>query len=243
MNAPVIELEGIEKSYPMGHETVVALRGVSLTIARGEYVAVVGPSGSGKSTMMNLVGCLDRPTRGSYRLAGIDVSRMTENELADVRNLRIGFVFQTFNLLPRLSAYENVELPLIYQGLPGRERRARVAERMEQVGLTDRQRHRPAELSGGQRQRVAVARALVTRPAILLADEPTGNLDQRTGQEILGLFSELHESGQTIVLVTHDPVVAERAERVIEIRDGQVNADRPGAAAQPRAGRGDASAR
>lgn len=225
MNNPVIELLGVEKSYVMAEETVRALAGVSVTIQPGEYVAVVGPSGSGKSTLMNLIGCLDRPTVGRYRLSGTDVSDMSENALADVRNRRIGFVFQTFNLLPRLTAYENIELPLIYQGLPGAQRRERVERRLAQVGLSDRKKHRPAELSGGQRQRVAVARALVTDPAILLADEPTGNLDQRTGLEILALFKELHTAGQTIVLVTHDPQIARQAERVIEIRDGLVKRD------------------
>jgi putative ABC transport system ATP-binding protein len=222
---PVIELVQVKKTYTMAEETVRALAGVSVTIQPGEYVAVVGPSGSGKSTLMNLIGCLDRPSEGRYRLSGTDVSDMSENQLADVRNRRIGFVFQTFNLLPRLTAYENIELPLIYQGLPGGQRKERVNKRLDQVGLSDRQKHRPAELSGGQRQRVAVARALVTDPAILLADEPTGNLDQRTGQEILGLFRELHQTGQTIVLVTHDPHIAQQAERVIEIRDGLVKRD------------------
>jgi putative ABC transport system ATP-binding protein len=224
----VIALLDLARTYVMGEAEVVALGGVSLDIREGEYVSVVGPSGSGKSTLMNLIGCLDRPTRGTYALAGTDVSRMSEDELADVRNRRIGFVFQTFNLLPRLSAYDNVELPLIYQGLSSRERKRRVEARLAQVGLTDRARHRPAELSGGQRQRVAVARALVTEPSILLADEPTGNLDQKTGREILALFRGLHEAGQTIVLVTHDPGIAESAERVVEIRDGLVHADRPG---------------
>lgn len=221
----MIELVQVKKTYTMAEETVRALAGVSVTIQPGEYVAVVGPSGSGKSTLMNLIGCLDRPSEGRYRLSGTDVSDMSENQLADVRNRRIGFVFQTFNLLPRLTAYENIELPLIYQGLPGGQRKERVNKRLAQVGLSDRQKHRPAELSGGQRQRVAVARALVTDPAILLADEPTGNLDQRTGQEILGLFRELHQTGQTIVLVTHDPHIAQQAERVIEIRDGLVKRD------------------
>ena len=225
MTDPVIELVQVKKTYAMAEETVRALAGVSVTIQPGEYVAVVGPSGSGKSTLMNLIGCLDRPSEGRYRLSGTDVSDMSENQLADVRNRRIGFVFQTFNLLPRLTAYENIELPLIYQGLPGGQRKERVNKRLAQVGLSDRQKHRPAELSGGQRQRVAVARALVTDPAILLADEPTGNLDQRTGQEILGLFRELHQTGQTIVLVTHDPHIAQQAERVIEIRDGLVKRD------------------
>jgi len=226
--AAVIELVDLARVYVMGETEVVALAGVSLRIAAGEYVSVVGPSGSGKSTLMNLVGALDRPSRGRYLLDGVDVSGMSEDALADVRNRRIGFVFQTFNLLPRLTAHENVELPLIYQGLGGRERKQRVAERLAQVGLADRARHRPSELSGGQRQRVAIARALVTEPSILLADEPTGNLDQGTGREILGLFRALHRAGQTIVLVTHDPGVAETAERVIEIRDGRVHADRPG---------------
>lgn len=224
----VIVLREVSKSYPMAEETVHALRGVSLNIREGEYVAVVGPSGSGKSTLMNLIGCLDVPSTGAYELSEVDVSKMSENELADTRNRRIGFVFQTFNLLPRLSAYDNVELPLIYRGLSGRVRKERVTLRLEQVGLWPRRSHRPNELSGGQRQRVAVARALVTDPAILLADEPTGNLDQSTGKEILALFDELNNSGQTIVLVTHDPNIAERAERVIEIRDGLVTADRPG---------------
>jgi putative ABC transport system ATP-binding protein len=224
----VIVLREVSKIYPMAEEIVHALRGVSITIREGEYVAVVGPSGSGKSTLMNLIGCLDVPSAGAYELSDVDVSKMTENELADTRNRRIGFVFQTFNLLPRLSAYDNVELPLIYRGLSGRVRKEKVTLRLEQVGLWPRRSHRPNELSGGQRQRVAVARALVTDPAILLADEPTGNLDQGTGKEILALFDQLNNSGQTIVLVTHDPHIAERAERVIEIRDGLVTADRPG---------------
>lgn len=225
---PVIALKDVAKIYPMADEEVKALGGVNVTVQAGEYVAVVGPSGSGKSTMMNVIGCLDRPSRGTYELSGIDVSKMSENELADTRNQRIGFVFQTFNLLPRLSTYENVELPLIYAGLSGKERKERVERRLGEVGLLERKKHRPPELSGGQRQRVAIARALVTEPAILLADEPTGNLDQKTGQEILALFDVLHRSGQTIVLVTHDPAVAERAKRVIEIRDGAITADRPG---------------
>jgi putative ABC transport system ATP-binding protein len=231
----VIALVDVAKVYPMADEEVHALRGVSVEIMRGQYAAVVGPSGSGKSTMMNVIGCLDRPTRGRYLLSGVDVSDMSENALADTRNQRIGFVFQTFNLLPRLSAYDNVELPLVYQGLSSRERAERVERRLREVGLWERRKHRPAELSGGQRQRVAVARALATEPAILLADEPTGNLDQKTGQEILALFDELHAAGQTIVLVTHAPEIAERAERVIELRDGDVVADRPGT---DRGGRG-----
>jgi putative ABC transport system ATP-binding protein len=222
----VIKFHDVNKVYPMADEEVRALDGVNVTILEGEYVAVVGPSGSGKSTMMNLIGCLDTPTSGTYELSGVDVSKMTENELADVRNQRIGFVFQTFNLLPRLSTYANVELPLIYRGLASQERKELVTKRLEQVGLWERRSHRPSELSGGQRQRVAIARALVTEPAILLADEPTGNLDQTTGREILALFAELHGAGQTIVLVTHDQSIAERAERIIEIRDGRITADR-----------------
>jgi putative ABC transport system ATP-binding protein len=222
----VIAFNEVSKTYPMAEEEVRALRSATLTISEGEYVAVVGPSGSGKSTMMNLIGCLDTPSAGTYELSGVDVSRMSENELADTRNQRIGFVFQTFNLLPRLSAYANVELPLIYRGLPAAKRRELVELRLSQVGLMDRKSHRPNELSGGQRQRVAIARALVTNPAILLADEPTGNLDQTTGREILALFDDLHRQGQTIVLVTHDPTIAERAGRIIEIRDGVITADR-----------------
>ncbi len=228
---PVIAFKDVSKTYPMADEVVRALRSATFTIEEGEYVAVVGPSGSGKSTMMNLIGCLDVPTSGTYELSGVDVSRMSENELADTRNQRIGFVFQTFNLLPRLTAYANIELPLIYRGLGSAERRALVEARLSAVGLMERKSHRPNELSGGQRQRVAIARALVTNPAILLADEPTGNLDQNTGREILGLFAELHRTGQTIVLVTHDPSIAERAERIIEIRDGVITADRRRAAA------------
>jgi putative ABC transport system ATP-binding protein len=226
----VIAFRAVSKTYPMADEPVHALKDVSLTIHAGEYVAVVGPSGSGKTTLMNLIGCLDTPSDGTYELSGIDVSRMSEDDLADVRNARIGFVFQTFNLLPRLSAYDNVELPLIYRGLGAKRRRELVEKRLAEVGLTPRARHRPSELSGGQRQRVAIARALVTDPAILLADEPTGNLDQTTGREILALFDELHRAGQTIVLVTHDPAIAQRAGRIIEIRDGAITSDRGAAA-------------
>jgi putative ABC transport system ATP-binding protein len=229
--AEVILLSEVSKVYPMGGEIVHALRGVSLRILAGEYVAIVGPSGSGKSTMMNVIGCLDSPSSGRYALDGVDVGGMSENQLADVRNQRIGFVFQTFHLLPRLTAAENIELPLIYAGLPAKERKARVERRLAEVGLVPRRHHRPSELSGGQRQRVAIARALVTEPAILLADEPTGNLDQTTGQEILALFDEIHRAAQTIILVTHDPTIAERARRVVEIRDGHITRDHPSSGA------------
>jgi putative ABC transport system ATP-binding protein len=221
----MIELRGITKVYDMGSVEVHALRGVDLTIEGNEYVAVMGPSGSGKSTVMNLIGCLDSPTAGSYRLDGRDVSRLGPDELADVRNQKIGFVFQTFNLIPRSDVFRNVELPLVYAGVRPAERRRRVEEAIAAVGLADRARHKPNELSGGQRQRVAVARALVNRPAILLADEPTGNLDSQTGEEILGLFDALHEAGNTIVLVTHEDDVARRAGRIVRLRDGIVESD------------------
>ncbi len=226
MTAPLIVFEGVSKVYPMAGEVVRALDDVSMSIDVGEYVAIVGPSGSGKSTMMNVVGCLDTPTHGTYSLNGTDVSSMSENDLADVRNQQIGFVFQSFHLLPRLTAYENVELPLIYRGESARARKEKVTRRLDDVGLGDRMGHRPTELSGGQRQRVAIARALVTEPSLLLADEPTGNLDQATGLEILGTFDEIHTEGQTIVLVTHEAHIAERARRIIEIRDGKITADR-----------------
>jgi len=225
----LIRLEEVSKRYEMASETIHALRGVSIDIEVGEYVAIVGPSGSGKSTMMNVIGCLDTPTSGRYHLSGTDVSEMSENALADVRNRRIGFVFQSFHLLPRLSAFENVELPLVYRGDPARRRRELAEAKLAEVGLADRMTHKPTELSGGQRQRVAIARALVTDPALLLADEPTGNLDQATGAEILGTFDRIHAAGQTIVLVTHEPKIAEHASRVIEIRDGRIDVDRPSA--------------
>ena len=221
----MIELCRIEKLYLMGEEEVHALHGVDLGIARNEYVAIMGPSGSGKSTLMNIIGCLDTPTVGQYLLNGADVSDMDANELAEVRNQQIGFVFQTFNLLPRATALSNVELPLIYAGLSRRVRRQRAEEVMGRVGLTDRMRHRPAELSGGQRQRVAIARALINNPAILLADEPTGNLDSRTGEEIMGLFAALHHEGNTVILVTHEPDIAARAHRAVRILDGKIASD------------------
>jgi len=220
-----VELQEVTKVYSMGSVDVHALRGVTLTIADNEYVAVMGPSGSGKSTLMNLIGCLDVPTDGHYLLDGRDVGGLPEDALAEVRNQKIGFVFQTFNLIPRSDVFRNVELPLIYAGVRPAERRRRVEEAIEAVGLADRAHHRPNELSGGQRQRVAVARALVNRPSILLADEPTGNLDSQTGAEILGLFDELHERGNTIVLVTHEDEVARHAARIVRLRDGRVESD------------------
>ena len=221
----LIRFQNISRLYQMGSETIHALRDVSLEIARGEYVAIMGPSGSGKSTMMNLVGCLDSPTSGRYELNGTDVSEMDDNALAEVRNREIGFVFQTFNLLPRSHALHNVELPLIYASMDVDERRDRATEALANVGLADRMYHRPNELSGGQRQRVAVARALVNKPSILLADEPTGNLDSKTGFEIMALFEELSRQGNTIILVTHEEDIARHARRVVRIRDGLIAAD------------------
>jgi putative ABC transport system ATP-binding protein len=221
----LIETRDLWKSYVMGSETIHALRGVSLGIERGEYVAIMGPSGSGKSTLMNLIGCLDTPSKGSYLLNDKQVSQMNDDELARIRNEEIGFVFQTFNLLPRATALHNVELPLIYAGVTGKERAERAHRALERVELTDRKGHRPNELSGGQRQRVAVARALVNNPSILLADEPTGNLDSKTGEEIMSLFARLHEGGNTIILVTHEADIAAHANRVVHIRDGQIEKD------------------
>jgi putative ABC transport system ATP-binding protein len=221
----VIELIDVDKVYVLGELEVPALRGVSLRIDEGEFVAIVGPSGSGKSTLMNLIGCLDTPSKGSYLLNNKQVSQMNDNELARIRNEEIGFVFQTFNLLPRATALHNVELPLVYAGVPAKDRQERAKTALKKVELTERMSHRPNELSGGQRQRVAIARALVNNPSILLADEPTGNLDSKTGIEIMGLFEKLHQAGNTIVLVTHEPDVAAYAYRTIHIRDGQVEND------------------
>ena len=235
---PTLLLEQVVKTYVMGDTEVNALRGVSLTIGRNEYVAIMGPSGSGKSTLMNMIGCLDTPTSGTYLLEGQPVGKMGDDELADIRNRKIGFVFQTFNLLPRADVLHNVELPLVYAGLPRAERRRRAEEAIARVGLADRAHHKPNELSGGQRQRVAIARALVGSPSIILADEPTGNLDSRTGAEIMGMFDELYAAGQTIILVTHEDEIAAHAKRTIRLRDGLIESDltngarrRPSAAA------------
>jgi putative ABC transport system ATP-binding protein len=221
----LIETRDLWKTYVMGEEEIHALRGVSIEIDRGEYVAIMGPSGSGKSTLMNLIGCLDTPSKGSYLLNGKMVSEMNDNELARIRNQEIGFVFQTFNLLPRATALQNVELPLVYAGVSSKDRQVRAKDALEKVELTSRMTHRPNELSGGQRQRVAIARALVNGPSILLADEPTGNLDSKTGAEIMALFARLHQAGNTIVLVTHEADVAQFAHRTISVRDGQVERD------------------
>jgi putative ABC transport system ATP-binding protein len=221
----VIKTDELWKTYEMGAERLHALRGVSIEINKGEYVAIMGPSGSGKSTLMNLIGCLDTPTNGSYWLAGRLVSQLDDDELAYIRNKEIGFVFQTFNLLPRATALHNVELPMIYNGTPATERLERAKQSLAQVDLADRMMHKPNELSGGQRQRVAIARALVNNPSILLADEPTGNLDSQTGEEIMALFARLHEKGNTIILVTHEPDIASHAHRVVRLRDGKIERD------------------
>lgn len=225
MNQEVIRLDAITRFFRVGSETVRALRGISLIINKGEFVALMGPSGSGKSTLMNLIGCLDTPTSGSYWLNGKDVSKLNDDDLAEIRNKEIGFVFQTFNLLPRLTALDNVALPMIYAGFPKNERSQRAMDVLEQVMLTDRVKHKPNELSGGQRQRVAIARALVNKPSIILADEPTGNLDSVTSIDIMGLIEEIHKLGNTIILVTHEEDIARHAHRIIRLSDGMVASD------------------
>ena len=221
----VIKIRGIRRDFPLGNEVVKVLKGIDLDIEKGEYVALMGPSGSGKSTLMNLLGCLDTPTDGTYELNGRDVSNMTDDELAEVRNTEIGFVFQTFNLLPRTTALENVALPMIYAGASKSERVKRAEEVLNDVGLADRMDHKPNQLSGGQRQRVAVGRALVNHPSIILADEPTGNLDSKTSAEIMDLFDEIHSRGNTVIIVTHEEDIAEHAHRIIRLMDGQVSSD------------------
>ncbi len=221
----ILQLRGITRDFKLGSQTVHVLKGIDLDIAKNEYVALMGPSGSGKSTLMNLLGCLDTPTSGSYELNGTDVSSLNDNALAEIRNSEIGFVFQTFNLLPRSTALENVALPLVYAGLSKEDRLARAAEVLDQVGLSDRMNHRPNQLSGGQRQRVAVARALVNRPALILADEPTGNLDSKTSLEIMKLFDEIQAAGNTVILVTHEEDIAQYAKRVIRLVDGNIHSD------------------
>ena len=222
---PVIEMSDIRKTYDTGKVKVDALKGIDLSVSSGEFLAVVGPSGSGKSTLMNLIGCLDTPSGGRYRLAGEDVSSLSRDELADIRNRRVGFVFQNFNLLPQISAFENVELPLLFGGISPRKRSARVTELLEKVGLADRADHRPTELSGGQMQRVAIARALAMDPDIVLADEPTGNLDTVSGGDVMSLFSDLWKQGRTLVVITHDMSLARRASRIVEVRDGKIISD------------------
>jgi len=225
MSDNVIEVRGIVRNFKLGQETVKVLKGIDLDIKRGDYVALMGPSGSGKSTLMNLLGCLDTPTAGSYKLNGTDVSILSDNQLADIRNTEIGFVFQTFNLLPRTTALDNVALPMVYAGKSKKDRNNRASEVLESVGLADRMDHQPNQLSGGQRQRVAVGRALVNKPSIILADEPTGNLDSKTGVEIMALFNQIHANGNTVILVTHEEEIADHAHRVIRLRDGIIETD------------------
>ncbi|MDY2587183.1 ABC transporter ATP-binding protein [Winogradskyella aquimaris] len=225
MSDNVIEIRDIIRDFKLGQETVHVLKGIDLDIKRGEYVAIMGPSGSGKSTLMNLLGCLDTPTAGSYKLNGKDVSQMSDDELADIRNTEIGFVFQTFNLLPRTTALDNVALPMVYAGKSKKEREERASEVLTNVGLADRMDHKPNQLSGGQRQRVAVGRALVNKPSIILADEPTGNLDSKTSLEIMELFDQIHASGNTVIMVTHEEDIAAHAKRVIRLRDGMIESD------------------
>lgn len=221
----MIEIQEVRKVYQMGSIAVEALRGVTFTVNKGEFVAIMGPSGSGKSTLMNIIGCLDRPTKGTYRVNGTAVANLTDNQLAGLRNKEIGFVFQQFHLLPRMNLLQNVELPLVYAGIGVSERKRRAKEVLEMVGLTERMHHKPNEISGGQKQRAAIARALVNTPSIILADEPTGNLDSKTGSMIMGLLLKLHQLGNTVVLVTHDPEIAEYASRVVRLRDGEILSD------------------
>jgi len=223
----LISIRDLHRVYQVGDQEVRALNGVDLDIAENEYVAIMGPSGSGKSTLMNILGCLDTPSQGSYNLKGNEIAKMTDDELARIRNQEIGFVFQTFNLLPRADALHNVELPLVYAGLKHEDRRRRAKEALELVGLGDRMKHKPNELSGGQRQRVAIARALVNKPSIILADEPTGNLDSRTGEEIMSAFEQIWMQGNTVILVTHEPEIAEHARRVVRMKDGRIESDTP----------------
>jgi len=227
MSKTIIEIKGITRDFPLGNETVYVLKGIDLHINKGEYVALMGPSGSGKSTLMNLLGCLDTPTSGSYVLNGKDVSKMEDDELAEIRNKEIGFVFQTFNLLPRTTALDNVALPMVYAGHGKDDRNKRATQVLTQVGLSDRMDHKPNQLSGGQRQRVAVARALVNHPSIILADEPTGNLDSKTSVEIMNLFDEIHANGNTVILVTHEEDIAKHAHRIIRLKDGVIESESP----------------
>ncbi len=225
MSDNVIEIRNIIRDFKLGQEIVHVLKGIDLDIKRGEYVAIMGPSGSGKSTLMNLLGCLDTPTAGSYNLNGNDVSQMSDDDLAEIRNTEIGFVFQTFNLLPRTTALENVALPMIYAGASRKQRKERATEVLSDVGLSDRMDHKPNQLSGGQRQRVAIGRALINKPSIILADEPTGNLDSKTGMEIMALFDNIHKAGNTVIMVTHEEEVAAHAKRIIRLRDGVIESD------------------